>query len=807
MDKKTLKMLEFPEVVRRLSAYASFSASEHLAQDLHPETDPKIIRYKLSLTSEARHLLSVNDSFRLGGCSDIRVYLDIARKQGTLDAKSFVEISSTLSIAREIYRSLSHHEAEYPNLAKIAESLIPPAGLIERINFTVSDRGEVLDSASERLGTVRREIHTSYNRLLGKLEKMLKDTRYQPMLQEAIITQRNGRYVIPLKAEYKGQLKSIIHDQSSSGATLFVEPLGTVELNNAYQELQLAERNEILRILQELTALVGTYADQISWLVEGLAQIDFALMCGKYADDLKASEPILVDPQKNTKLPVMKLYEVRHPLLPADRVVPLDIVLNDQTFAVVITGPNTGGKTVSLKTIGLLIIMAQSGLHIPAQSGSEFSIFKDVFADIGDEQSIEQSLSTFSGHITNIIRILKESNSRTLVLLDELGSGTDPQEGAALARAILQYMIAKRIPCFVATHFSELKSFAHITPGAVNASMEFNLKTLRPTYRLSIGLPGRSNALLIAERLGLQEEILNYARETIDPEALTTESLLDEIHRQHDAARKARSQADRMRSLAENDQQKLRRQLEEIELEKEKILRETHQETEDEIRQLKTELTRLRKAYISAKIPLQELKQLETGLKESEEEAHTIENRIEKRTQTRLNLLQNEPLKTGDKVKVRSLGTDSLAEITSIDEDEAEIQMGALRMRVPISDLRRKTDDRDENASEVVKKEKPERNLSQEERKPQRAVFRPSPGIEIDVRGKNAEEMIEAIEKYLDDAVLARMPYVRIIHGKGTGKLRQVCRRYLLDSALVKFIENGKDSEGGDGVTIAHLKE
>ncbi len=803
MDKKTLVMLEFPEVIKKLASYASFSASEQLAITLLPQTDLKIIRARQALTTEARSLLSVNDSFQLGGCRDLRPALDIARKQGTLEARIFVDIAYTLTIARNINRSLTHHEAQYPQLAGIAESLIPPAGLIERINYTVNDRGDVLDGASDKLASVRREIQVSYSRLLGRLENILKESRYQPMLQEAIITQRNGRYVIPIKSEYKGQLKSIIHDQSSSGATLFVEPLATVELNNTYQELQLTERNEVLRILQDLTATVGMYADQISELVDGLARIDFALMCAKYADDIHAAEPILTEPHRSSGNPVIRLFEARHPLLALDSAVPLDIVLNDQTFAVVITGPNTGGKTVSLKTIGLLILMAQSGLHIPVQSGSEFTLFKNIFADIGDEQSIEQSLSTFSGHITNIIRILKEANPKTLVLLDELGSGTDPQEGAALARAILQHLIAKHIPCFVATHFSELKAFAHTTPGAVNASMEFNLKTLRPTYKLSIGLPGRSNALLIAERLGLPQEILAFARETIDPEALNTESLLDEIHRQHDAARKARSQADRMRSLAENDQRKLRRQLEEIETEKEKILSETHRETEEEIRELKSELTKLRKAYASAKMPLQELKPLEETLKQSEKDARQIETRIAKKSSSRLTSFENEPFKVGQKVRVKSLGTDSLAQITTIEKDEAEIQLGALRMRIPLKDLRHKSD---EEEAETAAAAPPVREQP-DSKKPAAALFRPSPGAEIDLRGKTSEEMIDALDAYLDDAVLSRLPFVRIIHGKGTGKLRQVCRRYLLESPHVKFIENGKDAEGGDGVTIAHLKE
>ncbi|NMB92950.1 endonuclease MutS2 [Flexilinea flocculi] len=806
MDNKTLLMLEYPQVINRLAKYASFSASEEIARQLHPFEDQDLVQYKLSLTTEARHLLSVNDGLQLGGCTDLRPYLEIAAKSGTLDAKAFSEIAYTLSIARDIYRSLSHHQSEYPKLAKIAEVLIPPSGLIERINQSITDRGEVLDSASERLTLIRREIRNSYSKLLAKLEKILKETRYQPMLQEAIITQRNGRYVIPLKAEYKGQLKSIIHDQSASGATLFVEPLVTIELNNAYQELQLSERNEILRILHELTVLVGDFAEPLKWIVEALAEIDFTLMCAKYADDLHAAEPILSPPDKKTHNPVMKLYHARHPLLPADKVVPIDVVLDDSTFAVVITGPNTGGKTVSLKTIGLMFLMAQSGLHIPVQSGSELSLFQNIFADIGDEQSIEQSLSTFSGHMTNIIRILKFSSTKTLVLLDELGSGTDPQEGSALARAILQYLVQKRIPCFVATHFSELKAFAHATEGIVNASMEFNLKTLHPTYRLSIGLPGRSNALLIAEKLGLPAEILEAARSTIDPEELKTENLLDEIHRQHDAARKARSQADRMRSIAENSQRELQKRLNEIEQEREKILSEAHAEAEKELQTVRADISRLRKEYSRAKLPLETIKPLETDVKQNEQSVKNIGLKFSSKLRKQLENIELEPLKIGEKVRVRSLGTDSLAVITAIDKEEAEILLGALRMRVPIRDLFRKFETEPEEPPAVPVRQPEDSLRKNSEGSASKPLYHPSPGVEIDLRGKTAEEITDILDKYLDDAALSGLPFVRIIHGKGTGKLRQVTRGILHESPHVKYIETGQDKEGGEGVTVAHMK-
>ncbi len=794
-DKKSLTMLEYPEVIGKLASYASFSLSEELARSLQPYTDPSVIRYKLELVSEGRRLLSVNDSIRLGGCIDSGPLLAIAEKSGVLEGEVIHRLAYMLSLGRDLGRSLKYHAAEYPKLATMADGLTPPKGLIETINNTVTDRGEVLDSASDKLASIRREIHNAYNRLLGRLEKMLRDPKYQPMIQEAIITQRGGRYVIPLKSEYKNQMKSIIHDQSASGATIFVEPLAVVDANNAYQELQLAERDEVHRILRVLSEQIADNAQEIRTVNQTLAEIDFVLMCAKYADDLDANEPILAEKHHKTGNPVIKLYGARHPLLPKDKAVPIDVILEEDKFVVIITGPNTGGKTVSLKTVGLMALMMQSGLHIPAESGSELSPFRNVFADIGDEQSIEQSLSTFSGHMTNQIRILDRAGGKTLMLLDELGSGTDPQEGSALARAIMQYIVDHHIPCFAATHFSELKMFAQSTPGVTNASMEFDLKTLRPTYHLTIGLPGRSNALLIAKKLGLNEEILANAQKTIDPADMNADNLLDEIRRQYDAAKKARSHADRMRSLAENSQRELQKRLDTIEDEREKILQESREALEDEVRDLREELTRIRRTMNRAKAPSEEVAALDQDLKAAEK---TVKKSGEKALKKAANIQDDRPLKPGEKVRVRSLGTESLAVISNIDGDEAEIQLGALRMRVPLRELSRKNEP-ETAAEEPAAAETRSARVSGE-------IFHASPGIEIDLRGLDSQEMTERLEKYLDDAALAGLPYVRIIHGKGTGVLRRTARRVLLANPHVKFIESGQDNEGGDGVTVAHMK-
>ena len=506
MNAKTLVTLEFSKILARLSAYAAFSASADLALSLKPSSSLEHALLRQAQTREARLILSSSD-LSFDGASDLRPLVGLASRDGVLEPSDFLEIKNTLIVARSAQRVLTERADEAPHLAEIGLSLPGGLGLVDSISKTISDRGEVLDSASDALGKIRSELKITFERLMSRMEKYINEPSSAKMLQEALITQRGGRYVLPLRAEFKGRIKAVIHDQSSSGATLFIEPLAVVEWNNKYKELQLSERDEIQRILFALSQKVADASQELETMVEAMAALDLACMCAKYAEDLHATEPELVaiTPTAVSQHPgsTIHLVRARHPLLEPSSVVPIDVVLDGETYALIITGPNTGGKTVTLKTIGLLALMAQSGLHIPAQSGSRLSIFKDIFADIGDEQSIEQSLSTFSGHITQLVSILKKADSQSLVLLDELGAGTDPQEGSALAMAVLTHLLARSITCMVATHYPELKAYAHTTPHVVNASVEFDLQTLRPTYHLTIGLPGRSNALLIAERLGL----------------------------------------------------------------------------------------------------------------------------------------------------------------------------------------------------------------------------------------------------------------------------------------------------------------
>jgi len=803
MDEKTLITLEFPKILEKLAAYADFSLSAELARALRPVHDVAEARRRLALTSEARYLLSVKDDFSIGGARDIRPLVDLASRAGVLQASELLDVKNTLVAARGVVRAFDRSSAESPNLRGIIERLPAPAGLIDAISRSISERGEVLDSASPKLESIRSESKVAHERLMSRLQRMVTDSKNAPILQEAIITQRNGRYVIPLRAEFKGRIRSIVHDQSSSGATLFVEPLAVVELNNRWQELQLAERDEVRRILAELSMEVGRRAPELSGMLDALGELDLALMCAKYADDLRASEPELVEPdlkRENHPGSVINLRHARHPLLEQAQVVPIDVILDPQTFALVITGPNTGGKTVTLKTVGLMVVMAQSGLHIPAQSGSSLSIFQDIYADIGDEQSIEQSLSTFSAHITNIVRVLGNANRETLVLFDELGAGTDPQEGAALARALLSYLVENLIPCLVATHYPELKTFAHATPGVVNASMEFDLRTLRPTYHLTVGLPGRSNALLIAERLGLPASVLEAARGEINPQDLRAEDLLDEIHRQRDLARNERAREERARQQAENLRRELAVRLDRIEDERMAILERARTEAEVDVRELRRELDELRREMLRARQPLDAVRSLQQQAESLEEAATRQPERQES------DLPMRQPLKVGEKVRVRSLNMEGV--VTALGEEEIEVQLGALRVRSRLGDIQRRGDE-PPAATPATKKRSAPQTAGGVGSAPAKPVggLHPSPGLELDLRGQRADEALEMLEAFIENAYLAGMPYVRIIHGKGTGRLRQAVRDALKQSRHVVRFEVGLDSEGGEGVTVAHVRQ
>ncbi len=823
MNAKTLHVLEFDKILQRLAEHTSFSAGRELALRTIPTDDILLARQWLAETTEARRLLGEHSDVHLGGVHDVRPMLPLAERGGILLANDLLEIRSTLLRARALRTLLTRLETRFANLADIGFRLEPVPHLADQIGQVINERGDVLDNASPRLARLRGEIKVVQGRLMERLSKLISSSDTAQYLQEAIVTQRQGRYVIPLRAEFKGRIRGLIHDQSASGATLFIEPFGVVELNNEWRKLQLDEQEEIRRLLAELSDAVGSDAPSIRQTVDALALLDLIIARARYADDLRASEPELRDfqqPRQTRRRPrpqqgeadqptaafrhpgsTLHLRRARHPLLDPDTVVPIDVYLEDDYFVILVTGPNTGGKTVTLKTVGLLVLMAQSGLHVPASDGSVLSCFESIFADIGDEQSIEQSLSTFSSHLTNIIAILDEAHDRSLVLLDELGAGTDPEEGSALARALLDFLVQRSVTTLATTHYSDLKIYAHSTPGVRNASVEFNVETLGPTYELSIGLPGRSNALAIAARLGLYPAIVQAAQALVRPESLAADSLLHEIKQTREQLEAERDGAEQARRQAEAHEKTLRQRLGEIEEARRELLGEAQAKAEAELEALADDLERVRRQLAgagghstsTASTHQQMLAEAQQVLERRRRAAEALAPAATAARQT----AERIPWAVGETAWIPSLHASGQIAALNPAEQDAEVQIGSFRMRLPLSRLVRREGDEPPPPAKA-------KRIAPAEPAPATAPA-PHVGLELDVRGATVEEMLPRLEKYLDDAYLGMMPWVQIIHGKGTGALRAAVRNMLRAHPLVKNFREGEAKEGGDGVTIAYL--
>lgn len=799
MNPKTLILLEFPKILARLKAYAGFTGSADLAESLRPTSSLEKALDLQQQTREARLLISHYSDLSFQGAVDLRPMVDQTLHGITLEAVELLAIRNTLVISRNAKRVFEEHAPDALSLAGHAANLSEGLGLVDLINKTISERGEVLDGASEALSRIRSEMKVTHARLMERLSRYLNDPNSAHMLQEALITQRGGRYVLPLKSEFKGRIKAIIHDQSASGATLFIEPIAVVEWNNKYRELELQERDEVLRVLRELSVRVAEQAESLNMTMAAMSILDLALMKARYADDLGAVEPVLLpfipNPSPHHPGSTIRLRRARHPLLDPAKAVPIDFELDPETFSVVLTGPNTGGKTVTLKTVGLAVLMAQSGLQVLAQSGSQLSVFRDVFADIGDEQSIEQSLSTFSGHITQLVRVLKKADYRSLVLLDELGAGTDPQEGSALARAVLSHLLNRRITCVVATHYPELKAFAHATKGVTNASLEFDLETLRPTYHLIIGLPGRSNALAIAERLGLRQDIIDAARSELDPTELHAEDLLDEIHRQRDLARENYEASEKARREAEAARQKTSARLAQLEADKNAILQKAEGQAEAELEALRAELEKMRREMARMKEPAEKTEQVTQLLENLAVVEEQQEKKAKKQARAPRPRRPEGQIQVGEKVLVRRLGTEGT--VMSVDAEGLEIQVGMLRLRVRPTDV-----DRRVAVVEPVAVEKLAAVVTGRTALP----TVDSPGLELDLRGQRVDEALDALDSYLERGFTAGLIFGRIIHGRGTGALRQAIREALRQSSYIKRWESGGEKEGGDGVSVVFFE-
>ncbi len=793
---KHLNTLELPKILERLAKYCAFSASEELALALHPDKNASEVQRRIAETSQAREALEKHDQLTIGGAHDVRPAAHLAAHAGVLEPKQLLDIRDTLTAGRNIQRTLSRFGAVYPQLTAITNLIEPSGAIVAEISRVIDDSGEVRDTASPELSTIRREVRIVHDRLLAKLQRLVSSGDNSPYLQEALVTQRGGRYVIPIKADFKGKIPGLIHDQSSSGMTLFIEPLATLEDNNRWRELQLAEEREVRRVLIAISATVGAEADAITRTVEAIARFDLTLAKAKYAHAIRAVAPAVrpnprtpgaisrTAAQTETDAWNLRLIQARHPLLAPDIVVPIDVEPDPDTRILVITGPNTGGKTVALKTIGLFVLMAQCGLHVPCESAT-LPVFETVYADIGDEQSIEQSLSTYSSHLTNLRSFLEKVDVDSLVLLDELGAGTDPSEGAAVARALLEYLLGSQATCVVATHYPELKAWASLTQHAANANVAFDYETLRPLYKLSIGLPGRSNAFAIAQRLGIPHEILTTARGYLDTNAARAEDMLGEIARLQDQATEMRDTARVSQREAELNADRIRTRLNSIEDERKVLLDEARRAVEQDLDGLRSEVRRLRNRVIAAGGTLEELKAIEADLSQVAEVAAPVVAPIKPAEP-----LRKRALVVGDAVRVKSLNSE--AEVGAIIGNEADVQIGRMRMRVKLSDLERI------RAKKREEEDKPE--------KTEAAQRAPSPGMELDIRGMMGEEGVMAVEDYLDKASRAGLPFVRIIHGKGTGALRKAVQGAIRRNSVVASFEAGKEGEGGDGVTVVKLK-
>src|SRR5713101_1881724 len=712
MHEKSILTLEYPKIMEKVAREAAFSASKELVMALQPTPNLDEARHRLAYTTEAYRLIELRTDAGIRGARDIRQHLERAAREGILTPKDLLEVLATIQSAIHIARLTEKLDTEnFPLLHQLGADMPQRPHLARRIEETISQEGEVLDTASPALRKLRSDIRGANQRLQDRLRTLVHE--FGNALQEPIITIRNDRYVVPVKAENRSQVRGIVHDQSASGATVFIEPMVVVELNNRLRQLQIEERQEIERILRQLSLEIGSEADALRRDVELLAEFDLHLAKARYGRLTRCSEPRLNDAG------YIDLRNARHPLL-TGKVVPINFHLGHEFFMVVITGPNTGGKTVALKTVGLLTLMAQAGLHIPADEHSEIAVFEEVFADIGNEQSIEQSLSTFSSHMSRIIEILQRIEQeiqretpairgklsetlvgtpesrrlRALVLLDELGAGTDPSEGSALARAILTFLLERHVTTVATTHYSELKAFAHEQPGVVNASVEFDIETLSPTYRLNIGLPGRSNALAIANRLGLDERIIERAREFLGSAGVRMENLLEDLQTERKAVEDERFHLSMERAEAEYQRKQLEQERHELEEQRVKIINEARAQAERELDEVRRSLARV-------KVDVSRVNMTRERMGEARQRVHNLEDKVAplpkprrpgKKADSAVGSTfapEQGPLQIGDSVRVLSFGQNAELLGLSADRSEADVQMGPLRIRVNVDNLER----------------------------------------------------------------------------------------------------------------------
>ncbi|MEI3168869.1 MAG: endonuclease MutS2 [Lachnospiraceae bacterium] len=797
MNQKVLKTLEYNKIIHQLTGYAASAPGKLLCQNLLPMSDFHEIVQAQTETSDALTRVRMKGSLSLSGIRDVRDSLKRLEIGSALGIPELLSISSLLTVAARA-KAYGHHEEseEFPDdsLDQMFRSLEPLTPANNEIKRCIISEEEISDNASPGLHKVRRSMHGINDRIHTQLNSILNSCR--SYLQDAVITMRDGRYCLPVKAEYKSQVNGMVHDQSSTGSTLFIEPMAVIQLNNELRTLEIQEQKEIEAVLADLSNQLTPYTTELAIDLQILTKLDFIFAKAALSRHFKCSEP-----KFNTEGRI-HIKDGRHPLLDPQKVVPITVWLGTDFDLLMVTGPNTGGKTVSLKTVGLFTLMGQAGLHIPAFEGSELAVFEEVFADIGDEQSIEQSLSTFSAHMTNIVNILNQADSRSLCLFDELCSGTDPTEGAALAIAILNFLHNMKCRTMATTHYSELKIYALSTPGVENACCEFDVATLRPTYRLLIGIPGKSNAFAISKKLGLPDYIIEDAKNHLESEDETFEDVISRLEENRVTIEKERAEIESYKAEIARLKSGLEKKEERFDERRDKMIRKANEEAQQILREAKETADRtiknINKLAASSGIDTKALEAERTKLRDS---LKKVEGGLSLKQETRKphKAINPKTLKLGDGVRVLSMNLNGTVSSLPDAQGNVFVQMGILRSKVNISDLELLQENSVSGPGlEARRKGSGSSNIKMSK------SFGISP--EINVLGMTVDEAVAQLDKYLDDAYIAHLPQVRIVHGKGTGALRAGIHKHLKRLKYIKEFHLGGFGEGDAGVTIVVFK-
>ena len=783
MDIKDLELLEFPRICEIIAGYCSFSMSREMAASLSPSTDIDEILLWLRESAEARELIEEDGSISVTGIEDIRNYAVAASRGQILDPKTLSLIRTSLQVMRILRTKITEHQDLFPMLCKYAFDISDFTPIEKAIDHAISPEGEILPNASAKLMSIRHNQQIKKAALMNTLQGLISTGTQQHYIQEPIITEREGRYVIPVKSECRRDINGIVHDVSNSGATLFVEPLQTLELGNALKEEQIEEKREIERILTEISELIGSVSGDILDSIEATAAIDLALAKAHFARRFRAKEAIVYKPDESLP-PVIKLDSAHHPLL-GDSAVPLSLEIGSDFSILTITGPNTGGKTVALKTIGLLCLMTQAGLPIPAESTSRLPVLNGIYADIGDEQSIQHTLSTFSWHMSNISRILKKMHGYNLILLDELGASTDPNEGSALARAILLHILASHSLAVITTHYTDLKVFAHVTPGLQNASFDFDPETMNPTYKLTLGTPGGSNAIATAAHFGLPSEVISTARSSLQEGSRQLEELLTNLQQEKQRLETLSRELSEEKSTYLRQNKELTTELKKFREEKQRLMQNARDSIIEEVSRLERELKTISAALRKEKS--------QNAIKNARQTSQSV------RQQMREGILseEEEPLPeddsiiaVGDNVLIKEVGVK--ARVISINDKtgQVEVATGSMSFKTDRDGLLKLSGDEVKDKTYQVQVQIPFKQMS----------------MELDLRGKRADEVEVLLDNYLNDAAVNNLKRVRIVHGYGTGTVRSIVRDMASHHPLVKNFETVPAGEGGDGVTVINLR-